>query len=285
MWHIKRRPQGKTMEKFIRLLQTHMEEPKPFGAFHLTAVAVVLILTIVLCVFFRNADATTYRNILISIWAVMFVMEGVRQLTLSCTFTPEGKAVWAYQWHAFPLQLCDSPLYILLPIALLKNGKLRTMLSSYAFTYVLLGGLATYIAPDSISTTVVYLNVQTLAHHGLQIASCIYIGVYNRKNIKLRRFLDAFIVFIIAVCIATIFNVVMHKIIPDQVINMFYISPYFLKTAPLIFNAAWSKLGGIGRLFFYIGGMTGIAFIIFMVFYLFALFFKRRQAKASAQTA
>ena len=285
MWHIKRRPQGKTMEKFIRLLQTHMEEPKPFGAFHLTAVAIVLILTIVLCVFFRNADATTYRNILISIWAVMFVMEGVRQLTLSCTFTPEGKAVWAYQWYAFPLQLCDSPLYILLPIALLKNGKLRTMLSSYAFTYVLLGGLATYIAPDSISTTVVYLNVQTLAHHGLQIASCIYIGVYNRKNIKLRRFLDAFIVFIIAVCIATIFNVVMHKIIPDQVINMFYISPYFLKTAPLIFNAAWSKLGGIGRLFFYIGGMSGIAFIIFMVFYLCSRILKYRQAKREQAAA
>ena len=273
------------MEKLIRLLQTHMEEPKPFGAFHLTAVAIVLIFTIVLCVLYRNANATTYRNILISIWAVMFVMEGIRQLALSCTFTPEGEAVWRYQWHAFPLQLCDSPLYILLPIALLKDGKLRTALSSYAFTYVLLGGLATYLAPDSISTTVIYFNVQTLTHHGLQIASCVYIGVYNRKKIRFRRFLDAFIVFIIAVCIATIFNVVMHKVIPDQVINMFYISPYFFKTAPLIFNAAWSKLGGIGRLFFYIGGMTGIAFIIFMVFYLFAYIFKRRQKKASAQAA
>lgn len=273
------------MEKLIRLLQTHMEEPKPFGAFHLTALAIVVVLTVLLCVFFRNADATTYRNILISIWAIMFVMEGVRQLILSCTFTPEGKAVWAYQWHAFPLQLCDSPLYILLPIALLKDGKLRTALSSYAFTYVLLGGMATYIAPDSISTTVVYLNVQTLAHHGFQIISCIFIGVYNRKSICFRRFLDAFIVFIIAVCIATVFNVVMHHIIPDQVINMFYISPYFLKTAPLIFNAAWSKMSGIGRLFFYIGGMTGIAFIIFMVFYLFARLIRRKQRKATAQAA
>ena len=273
------------MEKLIRLLQTHMEEPKPFGAFHLTALAIVVLLTVVLCILFRNADATTYRNILITIWAIMFVMEGVRQVVLSCTFTPEGKATWHYQWFAFPLQLCDSPLYILLPIALLKDGKLRTALSAYAYTYVLLGGLATYISPDSISTTVVYLNVQTLAHHGFQIVSCIYIGVYNRKNIVLRRFLDAFIVFIIAVCIATLFNIVMHHIVPDQVINMFYISPYFFKTAPLIFNAAWSKLGPIGRLFFYIGGMTGIAFIIFMVFYLIARALKKNGRKASAQAA
>ena len=273
------------MEKLIRLLQTHMEEPKPFGAFHLTALAIVVVLTIVLCVLFRNASPTTFRNILITIWAVMFVMEGVRQLILSCTFTPEGQAVWHYQWYAFPLQLCDSPLYILLPIALLKDGKLRTALCSYAFTYVLLGGLATYIAPDSISTTVIYLNVQTLAHHGLQIVSCIYIGVYNRKRISFRRFLDAFIVFIIAVGIATLFNVVMHKIIPDQVINMFYISPYFLKEAPLVFNAAWSKMSGIGRLFFYIGGMTGIAFIIFMVFYTCSRILKHRQAKRAQAAA
>ena len=175
------------MEKLIRLLQTHMEEPKPFGAFHLTALALVLLVTVLLCLFFRNAGPTTFRNVLITIWAIMFVMEGVRQIILSCNFTPEG-TVWKYRWDAFPLQLCDSPLYILLPIALLKDGRIRDALIGYAFTYVLLGGIATYIAPSSIATHVVYLNVQTLAHHGLQIASCIYIGVYNRKKIGVKIF-------------------------------------------------------------------------------------------------
>lgn len=265
------------MEKLIRLLQTHMEEPKPFGAFHLTALALVLLVTVLLCLFFRNAGPTTFRNVLITIWAIMFVMEGVRQIILSCNFTPEG-TVWKYRWDAFPLQLCDSPLYILLPIALLKDGRIRDALIGYAFTYVLLGGIATYIAPSSIATHVVYLNVQTLAHHGLQIASCIYIGVYNRKKIGFKIFGMGILVFLIAVSIATVFNVVMHHFVPDQVINMFFISPYYAKTSPF-FDSAWQAMGGIGRLFFYIGGLTGFAFIIFMVFYVCSRILKFRQAK------
>ena len=272
------------MEKLIRLLQTHMEEPKAFGAFHMTALAIVVLITILLCVFFRNADLATFKRILIIIWAIMFLMEGIRQIILSCTFTPEG-TVWKYKWESFPLQLCDSPLYILLPIALLKEGRVRDALIGYAFTYVLLGGIATYIAPSSIATTVVYLNVQTLAHHGFQIASCIYIGVYNRKKIGFKIFGMGILVFLIGVSIATAFNVIMHHVIPDQVINMFYISPYFLKEAPLIFNAAWSKMSGIGRLFFYIGGMSGIAFIIFMVFYACSRILKYRQAKRAQAAA
>ncbi len=273
------------MEKLIRLLQTQMEEPKAFGAFHLVAIALVVVITVLLCIFFRNADITTFKRILIIIWAVMVLMEGVRQVIRSCTFTPEGTAVWKYQWESFPLQLCDSPLYVLLPIALMKEGKFRDALIGYTFTYVLLGGLATYIAPSSIATTTIYLNVQTLAHHGLQIASCIYIGVYNRKKVCFKIFGMGILVFLCAVSIATLFNVVMHKIVPDQVINMFYISPYFLKEAPLVFNAAWSKMSGIGRLFFYIGGMSGIAFIIFMVFYLCSRILKYRQAKREQSAA
>ena len=86
------------------------------------------------------------------------------------------------------------------------------------------------------------------------------------------------LVFLIAVSIATVFNVVMHHFVPDQVINMFFISPYYAKTSPF-FDSAWQAMGGIGRLFFYIGGLTGFAFIIFMVFYVCSRILKFRQAK------
>ena len=256
------------MEKVIRFFQATMTQPKSGDAMHLIAIAAVLVLTFVLCFFFKNASESVFRAILISIWAVMFVMELIKQITISCVFQEDGSMVWSYDWGQFTLQLCDSPIYLLLPVALLKDGKARDALSSFMATYILLGGIATYAFPASIYTIYVYRNIHTLVHHGLQIASCAYIGIRNRKCLTLKNFLRAIGVFVIAVAIATVYNIVMHKLHPEQLINMFFISPYFVKNVPEIVNAAWHKMHWMWRIVLYIGGVSALAFILFCIYQL-----------------
>ena len=254
------------MERFLHSLQKTMAEPKPFGTFHLIAIAAVLFLTVILCLFFRNAKNGTYRALLLLIWVIMVLFEVVKQLYISSHFTSEGKIEWRYAWGAFPFQLCDAPFYVLPLIALLKKGKLREAVSTFYHTFVLLGGLLTYLTPTSITTTNVFLNIQTFLHHGLQIVSCIYVAVYNRRNIKISRFLLSIPVFLVAVSIATGLNIGLHRIAPHDTINLYFISPYFKKTSPL-FNNKWQKVKGVWQILFYVGGMTVLAFVAFMIFY------------------
>ena len=268
------------MEKFLRLLQATMTEPKSGGAMHLIALASVLILTFILCVLFHDAKESVFRAILISIWAVLFLMEVISQISYSYTFTEDGSIVWSYHWGKFPLQLCDTPTYLLLPIALLKKGKLRDTLSAYMATYILLGGVATYAFPASIYTTSVYHNIHTLVHHGLQITSCIFIAVRQRNGLTISVFVKAICFFLIAVSVATLYNVVMHKLYPEQLINMFFISPYFVKTVPEVVNEAWHKMHWLSRIGLYIVGLTVISAFFFTIYRWIFHFEKKAKTEA-----
>ena len=269
------------MKKVIQFFQTTMPEPQAGGAMHLIALGLVLVLTLILCIVFHDAKESTFCAILISIWSVMFVMEVIKQVTISCTFTDDGKAVWSYDWGQFTLQLCDSPIYLLLPVALLKDGKLRDALSTFMATFILLGGIATYAFPASIYTTIAYHNVHTLVHHGLQIVSCLFIGVHQRRRLSLRTFGGAMIVFAIAVSIATIFNVGMHALYPDMHINMFFISPYFVKTVPEVVNEAWHKMHWFSRIMLYFFGLSALAFVIFLLYRLATRLFDKKAVAAA----
>ena len=252
------------MKKILLLLKTTMAVPQPLGALHLIAIFVTLLLTILICYFFKDADERTFRIILVVIWAIMFSMEAIKQVEESYTITEEGGFLWRYSWATFPLQLCDSPLYLLLPVAFMKEGKIRDALCAFMHTYILLGGLSTFILISTTFGTNVYCNIQTMAHHGLQVVACSLIAVHNRKKMTYSAFEGAMIVFLCAVAIATLFNVVMHKFVPDQIINMFYISPYFKKTMPIL-NEAWHNLHWFGTILLYVVGVSVFAFLIFLL--------------------
>lgn len=252
------------MRKILLLLKTTMAVPQPLGAFHIVAVLLTLLLTIVICFFFRNADEKTFRIVLVVIWAIMFSMEAVKQVEESFTVAEDGSFLWRYSWTTFPLQLCDSPLYLLLPIAFMKEGKIRDALCAFMHTYILLGGLSTFILISTTFGSNVYCNVQTLSHHGLQVVVCSFIAVHNRNKINYSTFQGGAIVFLCSVAIATLFNVVMHQFVPDQVINMFFISPYFKKTMPIL-NEAWHNLHWFGTILLYVVGVSVFAFLIFLL--------------------
>ena len=162
------------MDNLLRALRATMDIPKPFGVIHIITLVGVMVLTALLCIFCRNANKKTFRAILLSIWGVMIVIEILRNIYNAYSITESGEIVWGYGVEILPLQLCDAPLYLLPVIALLKDGKLRDALCAFTYTYVLLGGIVTLIVVSSIATERVFLNVQTLIHHSLQIVSSIY---------------------------------------------------------------------------------------------------------------
>ena len=258
------------MDKLLRILQSTMETPKAFGTLHIVSLAVVAVLTIVLCVFFRNADRKTYRRILLILWAVMITMEAIKQLNECYYVDDDGSIVWRYYWASFPFQLCSLPLFVLPLIAVMKEGKVRDALSAFSYTFLLLGGVTVMAVPSTVFYIYSFLNVQTMVHHGLQIVSCIYIAVHERKRIRLRAFGGAVIVFLIAVAMATAFNVGLHALYPEPKINMFYISPYFKRTMP-IFDEQWSRLHWAPMILLYSAGLSAISFVIFMLFYVLTL--------------
>ena len=68
------------MEKVLHFFKSTMEVPPAWGAFHLVAIALVVVITFLLCLFFRNANNNVFRLVLIIIWAVMFTMEAIKQV-------------------------------------------------------------------------------------------------------------------------------------------------------------------------------------------------------------
>ena len=254
------------MEVFLHLLKTTTEEPAPFGVVHLVTLGIVALLAIFLCVFFRNSDQKVYKRILLSIWGIMIAMDILRIIHLCCNITPENEISTTFSWSFLPFQLCDAPFYLLPMIAFLKEGKLRDALSAYIYTYVLLGGLVTLIVVSSITSRYVFTNVQTLLHHGLQVVSCIFIAVHERKRINMRCFATGILVFLCAVIFVTGYNILTHAIQPEDHVNMYFISPYEKKVSP-VFNDAWMKITGIWQILFYVVGITAFSFILFMIIY------------------
>ena len=259
----------KDMEKILHFLKNTMAVPAPGGLFHWIAIVLVIVITFLLCYFFRDTDEKTFRLLLVIIWAVMLTMEGVKQLEESYVIDSAGNFTWGYNWGTFPLQLCDSPLWFLLPVAFMKDGDRRDSLIAYMSTYILLGGLATYAFPSSTFGSNVYVNLQTMVHHGLQIASCIFIAVHFREKFKKRAFFRKGIpVFLLFVTVATLYNVGIHALVPNMEVNMCFISPYFRKDIPIeIFKDAFQRMHWFVVIVLYVFAVSFLANLIFFLYH------------------
>ncbi|MBP5405280.1 MAG: YwaF family protein [Clostridia bacterium] len=248
-------------ERFLLALKKTMEVPKPFGAFHIWTLEIMVVATVLLCVFFRNTSDRKFRLILFLFWVVLVLLEVLKQLRSS--FRIEGEApYWKYLWSAFPFQFCDSPFYILPLVFLLKEGKVRdaamVFLASYAF---FAGALVVIAVPESVFCDTLIGNVHTMFHHGTQVALGIFIAVYNRNRFTLRTFFSAIPIFLIMIAIAQSANFIAHKYIPDEYFNLYYISPFFNRNYPF-FGPVGEKYHWTLITFVYVIGFTGIAFLM-----------------------
>ncbi len=224
-------------EKILIALQAEMPTPTNYGWYHLLMFALTVALTVFLCVRMRDADDKTVRRVLLAAWCTMVVLEIYKQLVFAIE-PGTTDAVWDYAWYAFPYQFCSTPIYVLPFAIFLENGRARNACLAFLSTFSLFGGLAVMFYPNDVFTATIGVNIQTMVHHGLQVALGIWLAVRNRRHLTRDYFLGGVSVFALMSVIAIVLNVGVYHglraVGAEDTFNMFFISPYFECTLPIL---------------------------------------------------
>ncbi|MBP3581663.1 MAG: YwaF family protein [Clostridia bacterium] len=268
-----------TFEKIIHALQGTMETPTNYGWFHLVSIAAIAVLTVAVCLLLKNAKQKTFRVFVFVCWLVILLLEVYKQLVFSFELV-NGSPVWDYQWYAFPFQFCSVQLFLLPFVFCLKDGKVRTSVMAFLSLFSFFGGLVVFIYPNDVFISTIGINIQTMVHHGLQIVLGIFFIVYNRKKLSFKYYLSGLIVFAVCLAVAMALNFIIPNF-TDETFNMFYISPKFDCTLPVL-DKIYPNVHYAVFLSLYILGFAFIGLVLFFVFYAFAnLLNKERLARAN----
>ena len=130
----------------------------------------------------------------------------------------------------------------------------------------LFAGLAVLCYPNDVFVETIGINIQTMVHHGSQILLGVFLAVRYRKELNVKRFFSGFAVFVAMVLVAMILNISMYHILGafniDETFNMFYISPYFNCTLPLL-SIVWEYVPYIVFVMIYFFGFILCALIVY----------------------
>ena len=244
------------MDGFINFLKLNMETPASFGWFHLLFVAIVIAVTTLLIIKFKDCSDKTFRRIALISWIIMLAFEVYKQIVF--TFSVEGtQVVGDYKWYAFPFQLCSTPLYILPFVAFMKGSKVRDFFQSFISTFALFGGLVVFVYPNDVFINIVGINIQTMVHHGLQIVTGIFFAVHARRRLNIKYFLKSIPAFVGLMVIAVILNEAIWPAIlvnnPNDALSMFYVSSHYANHLPIL-SMVYNAVPWIAFLLIYIVG-------------------------------
>ena len=224
----------------LSVLEAEMVEPKSFGWYHLMWVVLICAFTVFMCIKLRDCSDKTARRLSLIIFIVLIVADLYKQITYDFVdYNSEtGKFVWDYSWYSFPFQLCSSPHYILPFVIWMKDGRVRDACIGYLSFFSMVGGLCVFVYPESCLVESIGVNIQTMLHHGMQIFLAVFFAVHERRKFNVKYYLRSIPVMLILISIAMVLNVTVYNIfqsfgIADE-FNMFYISPYFESTLPLV---------------------------------------------------
>ena len=225
-------------ERILYLLQADMETPASYGVWHICFLLLTAAASVLAVWRFRNASEKTLRKLLLGVWIGLAALEVYKQLVFSLDVT-DGVASWSYQWYAFPFQFCSSPLYVL-PFAVFpKSDRIRSAVMSFLATFSLFGGLAVMAYPGDVFISMIGINIQTMVHHGSQVVLGILLAAWNRRRMGKVFFAGGIAVFAILAAVAMLLNLGVHAALAaagmgDLTFNMFFISPYFDCTLPVL---------------------------------------------------
>ena len=245
-------------EKIVHFLDADMTTPALYGTFHLVSLALVVLVTAFLILKFRNAEDKTFRKVVLFFWVIIAVLEVYKQIDFTFNYN-DGAPYWDYQWYAFPFQFCSTSLYVLPFIFLLRDGKVRDAFISFVCYFSLIAGIAVMAYPGNVLISTIGINIQTMFHHGSQVALGIYFAAYKRKKIGFKFMASAFPILLGFVAVALIMNIGVHSWLIkegiDETFNMFYISPYHPSPLP-VFSLIYPH----------------VPYFVFLLLYLLAMF-------------
>lgn len=240
-----------------------MERPGNYSPFHLCALALVILTTVLLCLFARKVKDKHFRLIVFLFWIVLILFETYKQIIFSFRYN-DGQPTWDYQWYAFPFQMCSSPIYILPFIFLSKeNSVIRRAAVAYSATYVLFAGMAVMLYPNDVFIRTIGINIQTMVWHGSQVILGVYFLSRYAEKLNMRFFLGGAVVFLCMTAVAIALDLTVPRFIGDETFNMFYVSPLFPSTLPVL-SMIYPKVPWVVFFLLYLIDFTLVAFLVFL---------------------
>ncbi len=249
------------MECFLHVLQGEMDVPGVFSWFHFLLLIPIIGLTIFISCFFKDAKEKTYKRILFIFWILILVLELFKQILKS--FHYGSPSYWEYSVRDFPFSIC-SMIYYFIPLILFVNKEKHPLLVDTANGYMclisLFMGILVCLYTDMVMTRMIFINVQSLIHHGTQVILGVYIFIWNRKNINIKTTYRTLIAFLITAVIAIVINVSFYP----HFINMFFINPMFITNLP-VGNIVQQKAGYVVYLILFLILVGLVTYLTYLV--------------------
>lgn len=272
--------------KLLSFLETEMTRPTSYGWFHLVAVVIIALTTVLVCRRFRDADDKTFRRVLFVMWLAMVLFETFKQLMF--TFEVDGSTIVAeYQWYAAPCQLCGTPLFVLPFVIWGRESAFRDGIMSFISFFSFFGGVASYVYPEDLFVSEICINVQALFHHGMQIVLGIFVTMYMRRKLNRTYLVRGIVTFAWLAGIALAMDIVVyHAFVAldiDATFNMFFISPYFDCTLPVL-NSIYDVVPYPVFLLIYLVGFAIIGVVMYLIQYGLIHLVQRKAKKPVAVT-
>lgn len=214
------------LRSIFRTLDAAMEVPTLFGWFHIMWLVLSIGGAIVLSLWHRKHPADRQRKVLLITTLIVIALEIYKQLNYSIHY--EDGLSWSYQWYAFPMQFCSTPMYVGLLAALTKKGKIHESACAYMVTFSLFAGAAVMIYPGDVFIDTIGINIQTMVCHGSMIFLAIYLMATGYVKMGFKTVLKAVPVFAFFLLLAMGLNewAFQSGLLENHSFNMFYISPY-----------------------------------------------------------
>ena len=247
------------MESFMNFLSGRMEEPGIFSWFHFIALIPIIAAAILIPYFFKDAKEKTYKRILLIIWIILIILEIFKQLVKA--YHQGEPSYWEYSIRDFPFSIC-SMVYYLVPIILFVNKekfpKIIDAVNGYLCLISLTMGIVVCIYTKMVTSDLIFINIQTMIHHGALIVIGVLVYVWNRNNITIKTFYRSLIAFAITAVIAIIINVAFYP----HFINMFFINPTRITNLPI--GSVVQENAGYAV--YLIGFLSTIALVTFLTY-------------------
>lgn len=251
-------------QNVLRILDTPMTEPQPYGLFHLCWFAASILAGIGLCIWHRK-NGSTRRVLAVVLGTAITVIVLEIYKIINFGFSYDDGIRFEFEWYAFPWQFCSTPMYVGLLAGLIRKGKIHDCLCAYLATYAMFAGLIVMILPTDVFMECIGINVQTMICHGSMIMVSIYLLYSGHVKVEHKTILKAMPVFVVTLGVAMILNEVAYRsgLLESHDFNMFYISPYQDPHLP-VFSVIQPLVPYVVSLALYAGVFTLAAYVVLL---------------------
>ena len=213
---------------------TFRNTPQIFGAVHLCALFLIVIISLILYPYLKKKDESFLLQFLHVSGAVMLMAEAFKQYFCYVYVFNRTINLWFFPW-----QLCSMAMYCSFFITYLSREKDRNTILVFLSTFSLFADIVALFLPYDMLRDQIVLTVHSFAYHGLIIIQSLTAVIILSRKEKIR-FLPSVSLFLLMALIAQIINIVSHHIFNDihTEPDMFYITLSYPTTQPIFHEIA-----------------------------------------------